>query len=257
MMQLLRSIHRRLGLKYRFDRCRGWIRRFGVRGALAAHRRVWSPGGGEAAIDVPGLPHPLLVRSGTADASTFEKIFIWNGYDLDFPAGVRTVVDAGANIGLSTAFFALRFPAAKIVAIEPEAQNFELLRRNTAAFGNVVPLHAALWGEDRRLTLSNPNDRADSFRFGSGGGAQAVDAFSVPSILDRFGIGTVDVLKIDIEGGEESVFASRPSWVSRVRMFIVELHGPDAARNFAEATAALPAKRYRHGEDEVVLVDEA
>ena len=256
-MKLLRSIHRRLGLKYRLDRCLGWVRRFGPRRALPAYRRIWSKNGDAQPFVVPGVPHPLLLRSGTADASTFEKIFIWNGYDLDFPADVRTIVDAGANIGLSAAFFALRFPDAKIVAVEPELRNFELLQRNAAPYPNVIPLHAALWGEDTRLALANPDDRVDSFRFARHGAAQAVDALSVSSLLERFGIDTLDVLKIDIEGGEEAVFAARPEWVSRVRMFIVELHGSEATRAFAEATAALPAKRYRHGEDEVVLVDRA
>jgi FkbM family methyltransferase len=251
----LRRIHRALGIKYRFDRSRHYVRRFGVRRAWSERRRLWTPGGAEQTLEVPGISHPVVVRAGTADASTFEHVFIWNDYDLRYPDGVETIIDAGANIGLSAVFFANRFPGATIVAIEPEAGNFALLQRNTASYANVVPLHAALWSEDTDLSLSNPDDRVDSYRFGAEGGTQVVRAFSVPSILDRFGMTRTDVLKIDIEGGEAAVFADRPFWVDRVGMFIVELHGEEAERAFHDATARLAGLRYRRGENHIVEVE--
>jgi FkbM family methyltransferase len=254
VLELLRSIHRKLGIKYRIDRCIRYVQRFGVRGAMATHRRIWSAGNGIETIAIPGLPHPVAVRAGTADASTLEKIFVWNGYDLDYPDDVRIVIDAGANIGLSAVFFATRFPQATIVAIEPEPGNQDLLRRNTAQYPQVIPLHAALWSEDTILGLSNPQDHVDSYRYTAEASHAQVQAFSVPSVLAKFGFAAADVMKIDIEGAEAAVFDGRPEWVGRVGMFIIELHGDDARRKFTEATAALPAVRYRHGEDEVVRV---
>ena len=70
-------------------------------------------------------------------------------YDSGFRPAPRVVVDAGANIGLSTVFFANKFPQAKIVAIEPEPSNFAMLRDNVAPYPNVTPVQAALWKEDR------------------------------------------------------------------------------------------------------------
>lgn len=255
-MNFLRAIHRKLGIKYRFDRAVKYVRRFGVRGALKTKGRLWSKGGALEEVDVPGIPHPVAIRAGTADASTFEKMFVWNDYALDYPAHVKTVIDAGANIGLSAVFFANRFPDATIIAIEPESQNFELLQRNTAAYPRVIPLHAALWSEDTTLRLSNPNDRVDSFRFNPSTEGPAVSAFSVPSILSRFGLAVADVLKIDIEGGETAVFAASEGWIDRVRMFVVELHGDEAITTFAAATSRLHAKRYRRGENEIVIVED-
>ena len=256
-MNVFRAIHRKLGLKYRFDRCVKYARRFGVRAALSTYRRLWSDGGDVQEISVPGLPDSVAIRSGTADASTFEKMFVWNDYDLEYPDGVRTVIDAGANIGLSAVFFANRFPDATIVAIEPERQNFELLRRNTVGYPRVIPLHAALWSEDTTLHLANPTDRVDSYRFDPSTGEQPVPAFSVASILDRFGMAAADVLKIDIEGGETAVFTRGGAWIDRVRMFVVELHGAEAEAAFTAATSRLDARRYRRGENEIVIVEEA
>jgi FkbM family methyltransferase len=254
MANLLRRIHERLGIKYRVDRWRHYVRRFGVRGAMMTHRRIWKKDGGEQQIVIPGFAHSVTTRAGTADASTLEKIFVWNGYDLDYPEDVRTVIDAGANIGLSAVFFASRFPGATIVAIEPNLANYELLRRNTAAYPSVIPLHAALWSEDTQLGLTNPSDRVDSYRYDRETSTESVAAFGVPSLMKRFDLAQIDVLKVDIEGGERDVFAGRPDWVNRVRMFVIELHGDEARQAFAAATADLDAVRYRHGEDEVVRI---
>jgi FkbM family methyltransferase len=254
MPNLLRTIHRTLGIKYRVDRCIHYVKRFGVRGAIAAHRRIWSKTGGVREVEIPGLPYPVSMRPGTADASTLEKIFVWNDYELDYPEDVKTVVDAGANIGLSAVFFALRFPQATVVAIEPESENFRLLQLNTRHYPQVLPLRAALWSEDTELGLSNPDDRVDSYQYRPDATQQTVSAFALPSILARFRFSNADVLKIDIEGGETNVFAVKPGWVDRVRMFIIELHSPEARAAFTGATAALNATRYRHGEDEIVKV---
>jgi len=254
MLDVLRAIHRKLGIKYRLDRCIHYVRRFGVTGAIATHRRIWSKKNGLQEIAVPGLAHPVSLRCGTADASTFEKIFVWNDYDLDYPAGVKRVIDAGANIGLSAVYFATRFPEAKVVAIEPQSENYALLQRNTKHYPRVIPLHAALWSDDTTLGLSNPDDRVDSYQYSRDAAVETVPAFNMTSVLARFDMPRVDLLKIDIEGAEREVFAAKPDWVRRVGMFIIELHGSEAREAFVTATSPLDAIRYRHGEDEIVKV---
>ena len=39
-------------------------------------------------------------------------------------------IDAGANIGLTSIYFANKFPNAKIVALEPEIDNYIILQKN-------------------------------------------------------------------------------------------------------------------------------
>src|SRR5262249_51497004 len=143
--------------------------------------------------------------------------FVWEGYALDCPGRVKTIIDAGANIGLSAVYLARRFPDATVVAIEPEEGNFPLLQRNSAAYANIIPRRAALWAADTMIGLSNPDARSDSFRFNDGGSTQMISAISIPSLLEAFGIDTLDVLKMDIEGAEEGVFAASAPWIGRVR----------------------------------------
>lgn len=255
MIATFRRIHNALGLKYRVDHTLGWVRRFGILRAFAEHRRMNAGAAAPIEVSVPGIAHPVAVRAGTADVSTFEHIFVWNDYDLAYPPAVRTIIDAGANTGLASVYFANRFPDAKIISIEPEAANFALLQRNAAPYPNVMPLRAALWNEDALLGLSNPDARVDSYRFDAGSAQHKVEALSIPSIFRRFGMQRVDLLKIDIEGGEATVFAAEPTWVWHVGMFVIELHGPDAERAFTSATSSLPARRWRRGENHVVAVD--
>jgi FkbM family methyltransferase len=253
----LRRIHGTLGLKYRIDRMLGWARRFGIRRAFTEHRRMTAAQGAPIELSVPGVAHLIALRAGTADMSTFEHVFVWNDYELAYPPVVRTVIDAGANIGLASVFFANRFPGARIIAIEPEAANFALLERNVAPYPNIVPLRAALWSEDTLVGLSNPGVGVDSYRFDAVSALQKVEALSIPSLIDRFGMQRVDLLKVDIEGGETAIFKKSPEWVRQVGMFVIELHGTDAEMAFTSATSCLVARRWRRGENHVVAMDGA
>ena len=53
--------------------------------------------------------------------------------DLD---DIRLVVDCGANVGYASAYFLSHFPQARVIAVEPDDQKFEALRRNL-----VIELH--------------------------------------------------------------------------------------------------------------------
>jgi hypothetical protein len=66
----------------------------------------------------------LQVRLGTSDINVFVHVFRWGEYAWEFAESPRVIVDAGAYTGLSTAYFAMRYPAAKIIAIEPDEANF-------------------------------------------------------------------------------------------------------------------------------------
>jgi FkbM family methyltransferase len=63
------------------------------------------------------------------------------------------IIDAGANVGLCAVFYANRFPDARIIAIEPEPSNYEMLKKNTAPYPNITTVHAALWKENGPLRL--------------------------------------------------------------------------------------------------------
>jgi FkbM family methyltransferase len=169
------------------------------------------------------------------------------------------IFDIGANVGYASVYFATRFPRARIIAVEPEASNFALLERNTAAFPNVTPVHAALWPHAARLAIGNPNDDSWAFQVNESAGSagDSVRGVSMDQLLEEHDVSRIDILKIDIEGAEKEVFEPGcESWLAKTRVLVVELHDwfrEGCGTAFYAATSRFPFKHFSSGEN-VVLV---
>lgn len=203
-------------------------------------------------IRVPGITHPVSIRIGTTDLATFKQVLVERHYEFDKPESPRFIVDAGANIGLASVYFANRYPHAKIVSIEPEASNYEMLKKNTAAYPQITPLQAALWRENENLFLFDSGHGNHGFQVGDeqrgvnerlgGTPGLTVDAIMRDAAQTR-----VDLLKIDIEGAEREVMSSAADWIDQVGVLMIELHDdikPGCSDAFRNAT--------RHFSEEVV-----
>ena len=114
------------------------------------------------------------------------------------------MIDAGAHVGFVSVLFANRYPNCKIIAIEPEASNFELLCLNTERYTNVTALNAALWFKQAALDIVNPEDDNWSYRVAAGGDGE-VSSVTLGELIKRHSLSKIDLLKIDIEGAEKEV----------------------------------------------------
>lgn len=77
--------------------------------------------------------HPLTVRAESSDIEVFHQIFIEEEYGgLDGLRGVDLVIDGGANVGYSAAYFLSIFPDCHVVAVEPEPGNYAILQKRAA-----------------------------------------------------------------------------------------------------------------------------
>lgn len=118
---------------------------------------VWPPARGMLCrATVPGSNIKVFLRLGSSDISVFNGIFRWLEYGWDLQRDPRTVVDGGAYIGLSAIYFTMRYPGVRVIAVEASESNFKLLVRNTSAFPNITPVHAALWPQAGSLVLTDP-----------------------------------------------------------------------------------------------------
>lgn len=183
----------------------------------------------------------LYGRAGTTDWFVYQQIFMANEYD-HFDAGDNPafIVDCGANVGYASAFFLARFPKAIGIALEPDADNFELLRRNLAPFGDRVTLvQAAVWSHRSGLCLVRDSALGEwgiSVRECIDGETPDVMAMDMMDLVARAPAGEIGLLKVDIEGSETVVFGARPErWLDRVAMCIVELHDQRARDVFLAA----------------------
>lgn len=257
-IDVARRINRALGLKYRVDLVRHYVSEFGLFGAVRMHSALTTEqrNGHFRTIAIPRLKYPVTVRPGTADASTLEKIFVWKQYDLSFPKNTRTILDCGANIGLASIWFTQACPEARIIAIEPELQNYRLLEQNCAPYRNIRPLHAAVWNRSCDLFLSTPHSRVDGYQFTESlmRTSDAVKAYDVSTIMSDHDIDVIDVLKIDIEGAEAAVFSDNfLGWLQNTRMLIIEIHSDEARSKVEAATALMKWQHFTVGENDILV----
>lgn len=205
----------------------------------------------------PFSEHTLRFRLKTSDVPIAAQIFLNQEYAFEPKRNIRTVLDVGANTGFSSLYFAEQFPDAQIVALEPELENFELLRANTAGCVRIRPEQMALWNCDMELDVvdwfgkcgfrtTRPEDCMPRDRCGT------VPGISLPSLMDRYGWERIDFLKMDIEGAEKTVLEGPPDWLSRVGILAVELHDwldPDCSRVFDEVKKQFDV-HWKNGENE-------
>ena len=125
-----------------------------------------------------------------------------------------TFIDIGANVGLFSLFVAARARRnARIVAIEPEAGNFERLAFNLAANPGlpIRPIRVALGDREGEVAIEkDPQDRGGTrTRSLDRAAANAARVACRPLLhgLAEVGIDAIDALKIDVEGAEYSILA--------------------------------------------------
>ncbi len=200
---------------------------YGFRGVLAitGYRLFRWPK--EVSVRHPGIRNPVQIRLRTTDESVYKQVLLRSEYAADLRFAPKVIVDGGANIGVTSIFFAHRYPDAKIIAVEPEPSNYAVLVRNVRPYLAITPFHAALWNRDGKISIAQPNPGSAGggevgFITREGGGVE-VRAITMRTLMREVGISTIDLAKIDIEGAEQEVFEDS-RWLAGVRCLMIELH---------------------------------
>ena len=141
----------------------------------------------------------------------FEEIFVSGVYFFPSSNPTPKILDGGANIGASLAYFKTIYPQCRIVAFEANERNFALLAKTAERNGwkDVELHHLGLHRTEGEFCFYDYNDVAGSLSSGfwqplSAGAAKRVTRVrAVP--LSRYVDGRVDLLKLDVEGSEHAV----------------------------------------------------
>ncbi len=167
----------------------------------------------------------VYLRDNQFDIDIFNALVEQKEYEyVKFNKDPSVIVDAGANIGIASILFAIKFPKARIYAIEPATDNFELLKMNVSAYSSIVPVKCALMGEDGVGDIRNVGGSTLGYQVARGEGNGTVKCISVETFCKEFNIEKIDLLKIDVEGAENDIFSKKIGWLSNVRVLIIELH---------------------------------
>ena len=185
---------------------------------------------GEDPATLPIRKSSFQVRKGSTDLYTFRDVFLQDSMRFIGDDEIRPscIVDCGAHIGCTSLFFTLKYPQTRVIAVEPDAENFRMLSANLESFPNVIPLNAAIWHRNSRVRIANPGTNPTGLYVNEVAevDSQGLPGLTIPQIMKKAGVDFIDILKIDVEGAEQRLFSSPDchEWLSNVSVLIVELH---------------------------------
>lgn len=208
----------------------------------------------------------LFIRRKQSDFSAVRQVWRDEEYKIGNPAirdrvarryeailgegRTPVIVDAGANIGAASRWFSVLYPQAVVVAVEPDPENLEILRRNADGWRvEVVP--SAIGSEAGFVRLigldlgwSTQTERADD----------GLSIVTVAECVASVPKGKLFIAKIDIEGFEEDLFSGNTDWVADAEVVFIEPHDwmlPDrhTSRHFQTVMARHPFQLFLRGEN--------
>lgn len=190
----------------------------------------------------------ITYRLNRGDIQGIREVWFEEAYLVPFGPIPRTVLDLGANIGLTSVWLQKRYGCERVVGVEPDPSNARLARINFHA--NDVPgqiIEAA----------TGPVEGTACFAIGSASNVGAVvtpapdretldvDVLPPASIMSSLGLTSIDLCKLDIEGGEGPLLLSGDrSWLDAVGSIMAELH--EEAVDVAAVTASIEQAGLRY-----------
>jgi FkbM family methyltransferase len=175
----------------------------------------------------------ISIRPNYGDAMTIAEIFLYDCYgrDLALPAN-PVVIDIGGFIGDFALYAVKRLNARRVIVCEPAPRNWALLLKNIANNGyqdRIEPVNKAVTanGENVMMNIDAPDEFQSmvSAHAASDQPLSVVPGISLGQLFRDRAVETVDLLKIDVEGGEYAILEGTPADVlNRIRNIVFEYH---------------------------------
>jgi len=167
-----------------------------------------------------------LRANNGADAFVHSEVFEHQYYRLPLRFAPATILDLGANIGLSAIYFARCYPQCRIACVEPVPENVKLLIRNLQENAVEADVIAAAIDTKNGVVAIERGAADYGHRIAAAGSAVSLEvaSVSIPSILRRLGWDRIGLLKIDIEGHESVLLSQACEWLADVDALCVEYH---------------------------------
>ena len=173
------------------------------------------------------LIHPFAYRLTESDRNVvMQNIIRGECVGGRLPPSAKFIVDGGGYIGDSAAVFLSLYPEATCLVFEPSS-NAEVAARNLAPYGRRAVLKQAMLARDKGefdIIEAGTGSKTISSIDGKG----RFDVSTMDDALRQSPTGTIDILKLDIEGAEYDVLRPPTPWLSAVRCLVIELHGEAA-----------------------------
>jgi len=166
-----------------------------------------------------------------------DQFFVEGIYNGFFPgARINSAIDLGANIGLFTEWILDRFGLdTLVVSVEPNTRAVDAFKYIHQNKPNVNLFEGLVSDKSGTVELLiNPGNSLVSSIEGTGTSyseKQEANSITLPDLMEMYKLETVDLLKMDVEGAEYSIFDSIDSdFLKRFKYLLIEFHLNDGKR---------------------------
>lgn len=222
-------------------------------------------------LRLTGYPNQIYVRRKGSDRSIFWQCLVTRQYDLKpFPVhnaamqaryqsivqsgDTPLIIDCGGNIGLAAIWFAKVFPKAKVISVEPDKANHEVLKKNIEHRDNITPILGAVWSRREEIYLEGGGRGGAGSSVTINRESEAITAYTIDDILQLEPDAIPFLIKIDIEGAQKNLFSENTDWVAKFPCVILELEDwllpwQGTTSNFFTCVSKLPMDYLIRGEN--------
>jgi FkbM family methyltransferase len=178
-------------------------------------------------VRVPAVGHPVIARFNNSDLVLLLGIFLHKDCHLSLQPPPGTIIDLGANTGLTATAFHVQFPNLTLIAVEPDPEAFALCCLNTQSHPHTTCLQRIIGSQDGwgHLFNSEAISMARRYAIEDVGGNRGIPVTTVASLLHEFDCPPPILVKIDVEGAEIDLFSHAGDWLPNVQAVLVEPHG--------------------------------
>lgn len=154
-----------------------------------------------------------------------QKDYDWIAENILFkhysPRPGDQIVDFGLGYGAEALYVADRFPGVAYLGIEPQPVVYELVCNTFDALGDNYRVSPFVVSDETSVRFSS------QLGYGAVGADEAgcveIPALPWPEFVSRYGLGAIDLLKVNIEGAERPLLAHLDDF-SPIKRLIVSCH---------------------------------
>lgn len=193
-------------------------------------------------FDLRRMPLLVYVRDNGVGTTTIAEFF--SPHSVIMPLALpdfypKVIYDLGANVGVSSLFFASLYPKASIYGFEPLPENLEVCLLNYRGISNKSQVFPwAIGSKTGQATFDCKNDsrggRLETAHHDPNLQTTSkiqVRIISVADLIDQEGLPPPDFLKIDVEGAELDVLEGIKSYANSIKLIYLETHGEKLRRD--------------------------
>ena len=181
----------------------------------------------------------ILRNESFSDYLVLHQIFCFKEYKIvlglinlnEFFSEPKIIIDAGANVGYTSVFFAHNLENSKIYAIEPSSENASIFIENISFLKNNqnILLYQKALSHKPGMTYTIDRDFRDGKDWSIATKPDVMGevlGISLDEIIKEHNLKYITVLKIDIEGAERFIFDPQNdlSFLDITKILCLEIH---------------------------------